>query len=198
MKVFQTIIDNRDCDNNYFYFINDDSVLNIYQGLNCDLMFTIYSYLGIKDKVSFVVRQDEYPEIFDLITNLLDRIESMKYLRIGNIISPEYRELFAKGYFSWQSDAPANEEDWGNSDKPFVYNYFNILPLENAYELLFVNNSNNYLFSVEVNTDRSRYGQLRFEVFDFFKKLDGTCEKLENEKQVRDYVRTRINNNKVD
>ena len=187
MKIFRVVRDNFDCDNNSYYFVNNDSVMKIYQGLNCDLMFTINLFNNI-EKPSFLVKQDEYPLVCELITKMLNDIEKLKYLRNSNIISPEYKELYEKGYFSWKSDAPSNEEDWKNKNG-FIYNYFNILKTEEGYQLEFINNIKKCNFSVEVNTDRSRYGMIRFEVFKFFKNLENVINQVSSYEDIRQLIK---------
>ena len=121
---------------------------------------------------------------------MLDNIEKEKSLLIGNRLAPEYQELFSNGYFSWKSDAPANEGEWARN--PFIYNYLNIKPNDNSYRFEFINNINKPFFNVEVNTDRSRYGKYRFYVVDFFKELGNTCEEIEDKEEVRKLIRKAI------
>jgi len=164
---------NYDCSNNHFYFIDDNAIICFYQGLNCDLVFSIHTFDSV-DKVIFTISESEFKEIYDLIDNMLNEIQSRKDIL-------EYTELFEKGYFSWKSDAPANEEEW-NSNNQFIYNYFNIIPTHSAYKLEFINNTNNPRFCVEINTDRSRYGRIRFDIWDLYKKLESVC--CEDSKEV--------------
>ena len=182
MKIFK-ITDNKTTysyEKNQYYFVGDDFWVKFFQGGNLDLVLYVNTFNKVKDKVSFSVKKEEYPEIYKLIFEMLQGIEKNKYLNYCDgkkIIAPEYKELFEKGYFSWQSDAPANEEDWGSS-KSFLYNYFNIISMDNEYRLEFINNVKKEYFSIEVNTDRSRYGTLRLDVWDFFNKLKDTCKEI--------------------
>lgn len=137
-----------------------------YQGLNCDLIFSVYSFSDLK-KVEFIVSKTQFEKIYNLINAMLKEMCSKKD-------TFEYNELFENGYFSWKRDAPANEETWGSNDK-FVYNYFNIITNESSYSLEFINNTRNPGFCVEINTDRSRYGSMRFDVWDLFKNLENVC-----------------------
>ena len=176
MKIFRIVRDNFDCNSNKYYFVNNNSIMMLYQSLNCDLVFNIKSYNNEKES-SFLIKKEEYPKVYLLIKEMLDNIEKEKYLRNMDIISPEYRELYERGYFSWKSDAPANEL---NEKSEFIYNYFNILIFEDYVEFRFINNINMQRYTVEVNTDRSRYGKFRFEVFDFFKNLECVCEQTDS------------------
>ena len=90
----------------------------------------------------------------------------------------EYKQLFKEGYFSWKSDEPVNEESWNKLEK-FVYNYFNIIPINTAYKLEFINNLDNNRFNIEINTDRSRYATIRFDLWDFYKNLEIVCPQEE-------------------
>ena len=159
-----------DCCENNFYFINDEAVVHFYQAPNYDLVFSILT-LNNSNKVSFIVSQYEFKELYNSIAHMLNEIHFRKDI-IG------YRELFEKGFFSWQSDAPANEEAWSANDN-FVYNYFNIIPVESAYKLEFINSTNNPRFTVEINTDRSRYDRIRFDVWDFYKELENICHTVD-------------------
>lgn len=155
---------NCDCSSNHFYFINDDAVVCFYQALNHDLIFSAHTFNG-SDKVTFLITKDEFSEVYDLIDAMLTQIHSRKDVY-------GYNELFEKGHFYWQSDAPAN--DWAGNDG-FIYNYISIIPTESAYKLEFINNTNFPYFSVEVNTDRSRYGSIGFAICTFYKELANVC-----------------------
>lgn len=169
-KIINVIEYNYDCSANHFYFINDDAIVCFYQGLNCDLVFSVYSFNKL-NKVEFIISKTEFKKIYDLIDNMLKEMHSK-----GDAL--EYRKLFEKGYFSWKSDAPANEEAWASNDE-FVYNYLNIITTETAYKLEFINNTNNPRFCVEINTDRSRYGRMRFNIWDLYKNLENVCCKVD-------------------
>lgn len=169
---------NHDCCENHFYFINDDAIICFYQALNYDLIFSVLSFNN--NNITFIITETEFREIYYLIDSMLNKIHSRKDI-LG------YKELFEKGYFSWQSDAPANEEDWAASNK-FIYNYFNIIPIDYAYKLEFINNTNNPRFCIEINTDRSRYDRMRFDMWDLYKKLEKVCP-LENEMFLNETVK---------
>lgn len=170
---------NYDCSDNHFYFINDDAITYFYQSLNCDLVFSINSFNSL-NKVEFIISKTKFKEVYDLIDNMLKEM----YLNKDTF---EYQKLFEKGYFSWKSDAPANEEAW-TSNADFVYNYFNIIPDESSYKLEWINNTKKPRFCVEINTDRSRYGSMRFYIWDLFKNLENACIK-ENKITLRENVR---------
>lgn len=167
MEIFNVKKDNFDCSDNNYYFINDEAIMHFYQGMNCDLVLSINTYPNIIDKVSFIIDKKEFKDIYNLIYNMLEEIHSRKDI-LG------YNELFEKGYFSWKSDAPANEESWGQTSE-FIYNYFNIIPMESAYNLEMINNTNSCMFCIEINTDRSRYDKMRFDMFKLFKNLESVC-----------------------
>ena len=177
-KIINVIKYNYDCSANHFYFINDCAIVCFYQALNCDLVFSVYSFHNL-NKVEFIISKTKFKKVYELIHNMLKEIHYRKN-------SLEYNELFKKGYFSWQSDAPANEEAWARNDE-FVYNYFNIIAIESAYKLEFINNTSNPRFSVEINTDRSRYGRMRFNIWDLYKNLESVCCK-EGKTKLKDEV----------
>ena len=165
MEIYNLKKYNFDCSYNNYYFISDNAMLQLYQSLNYDLVFYVNMYQNILKTVNFEIKSDEFPEIYSLINKML--------VNIKNENSSDYNRLFEKGYFSWKSDAPANEEEI--TKKSFIYNYFNIVESDDAYILEFVNNINKHRFSVEVNTDRSRYGSIRFDVYNLFKDLNDVC-----------------------
>ncbi|MBE6149254.1 MAG: hypothetical protein E7170_00845 [Firmicutes bacterium] len=178
-KIINVMEYNYDCSTNHFYFINDDGIVCFYQALNCDLVFSIYSFKNISE-VDFVISKTEFRKVYDLINDMLNEMHFRKD-------TLEYMELFEKGYFSWKSDAPANEEAWA-SNNDFVYNYLNIIEIESAYKLKFINNTNNPRFCVEINTDRSRYGRMRFNIWDLYKNLENVCHK-ENKAVLEDDIK---------
>lgn len=169
-KIINVTEYNYDCSNDHFYFINEDAIICFYQALNCDLVFSIYSFNNL-NKVVFEISNNEFKEVFYLIDNMLKEMHSKKDT-LG------YKELFEEGYFSWKSDAPANEWAW-SSNEEFVYNYLNIIATESSYKLEFINNTNNPRFSIEINTDRSRYGRMRFNIWDLHKNLENVCHKTD-------------------
>ena len=57
----------------------------------------------------------------------------------------------------------------------FVYNYFNIIPIENGYNLEIINSTNSHNFCVKINTYRSRYDRIRVDMFKLFKNLEYAC-----------------------
>ena len=182
MKIFKTEdVNSYNYITDEYYFVDELGYLNFHQMGSFDLAFTVHKFDIQPNTLSFSIDKDKYPKIHELISSMLDEIENLKYLRGTNRITEEYMMLYEKGYFSWQSDAPANE----NSVKEdFVYNYFNIHKNNNSYIFEFVSNVDSPFFTVEVNTDRSRYMELRFPVWDFFHKLRETCElKSEDEKR---------------
>jgi len=188
-KIFNVKEYNYDCSTDHFYFINDAAVVCFYQMLNCDLVFSVYTFDSL-DKVTFVINKNEFSEIYNLIDNMLNKIHSKKDIY-------GYRELFEKGYFSWKSDAPANEEAW-SSNNSFVYNYLNIIPTLEEYRLEFINTTTNNRFGIEINTDRSRYGRIRFDMWDLYKQLESFClveEKSNLNESIKQLFLKKRNNN---
>ena len=189
MEIYKTKKYNYDCSLYTYHFINDDlSTMSFHQTLNRDLVFDVEGGIQESDsnEYSFVIKKSEFKEVYDLIENMLQSMkkrndEWVKRIQaIGSSLEvmPEYRELFEKGYFSWKSDAPANEDNLGTQSK--IYNYLDIIQHENEYELKFISNYKGSFYAcvVEVNTSRSRYDSLRFPVWDFFKNLEKVCEEI--------------------
>ncbi len=153
---------NYDCSTKHYHFIEDNCNTQFYQLSNRDLVFTTYVPVCSTSK-SYTIKKEEYYQVYMLINNMLKDMHknSDKY---------GYNNLFYKGYFSWKSDALANE-DQVQKREDFIYNYFNIKELKDAFQLEFINNTNRCIFCVEVNTDRSRYGSFRFNVWDLFNNM---------------------------
>ena len=188
MQIFMTGSDNHyNYSNNQYYFVNECGYLKFYQLGSFDLAFTVHKFDDEKSVISFNIDKNEYSKVYELITDMLDAIEKLKYLRETNIISPEYKELYEKGYFSWKSDAPVNENC--NYKEDFIYNYFSIHKGNNSYMFEFICNTDKPYFTVEVNTDRSRYAGLRFPVWAFFNNLEGACEKVESNDEIREILK---------
>ena len=167
-----------------YYFIKDDAYLKICQGGNKDLYFKVNTFGIVKKDASFKVKKSELPGIYKLIKEMLDKYETDDYKYIisetKKWVCEEYKELFEKGYFSYRSDAPADEY----SDT-FVYNYFSVKSNEDEYELSFSNSLETYYFVVEVNTDRSRHGRLRFPVMEFYTSLKDELPEVTDYEVVR-------------
>ena len=195
MKIFMIDLDkNYDYSNKKYYFLNECGYLEFYQLGSFDLAFTVHKFDGKKNVISFNIDKNEYPKVYELINSMLNEIEELKYLRETNIIRPEYKELYKKGYFSWKSDAPANE--YCTYKEEYAYNYLSIHQGEDSYMLEFICNIDKPYFTVEVNTDRSRYAELRFPVWNFFHKLNAACEKVGSNDEIREMFNT-YNNQKV-
>lgn len=188
MQIFMAESDKHyDYNNNIYYFVNKCGFLAFYQLGSFDLAFSVHKFDVEKRVISFSINKNEYPKVYELIKSMLNDIEKSKYLRETNIITPEYKMLYDKGYFSWKSDAPANE--CCNYKEEFEYNYFNIHNGNDSYIFEFVCNNDSPHFTVEVNTDRSRYEKLCFPVWDFFNKLEGVCEKIESNDETREILK---------
>lgn len=187
MKIFNHVSYNHDCSDDHIFFVTEEAYLKFYQSGNYDLVFSVNTFPDLKSSAKFKIKKEEYPFVHDLIKNMLNKIENHKILRGSNFIDPDYQLLYKDGYFSWQSDAPANEL----SKEGFVYNYLNILLDEDgSYILEFINNTNETNFCVEVNTDRSRYGSIRFDVWDFFNGLGEVVEKIDTHEKAIEIIRT--------
>lgn len=185
LKVYRVKnIDVRDWMDSEYYFIKDDAYLKIWQGANKDLYFKVNTFGIVKKDVSFKVKKSEFPGIYKLIKEMLDKYETDDYKYVitetKKWVCEEYKELFEKGYFSYRSDAPADEY----SDT-FVYNYFSVKSNEDEYELSFSNSLEAYYFVVEVNTDRSRHGRLRFPVMELYTSLKDELPEITDYEVVR-------------
>ena len=195
MRIFMTEQDKHyDYSNNTYHFVNECGFLKLCQLGSFDLAFIVYKFDVEKSIISFNIDKDEYPKVYELINSMLEEIERLKYLRETNIIRPEYKKLYEKGYFSWKSDAPVNEYCRSNED--FIYNYFNIHKGDDSYKFEFVCSNDDTSFTVEINTDRSRYAELRFPVWDFFNKLKEVCEKIDSNDEIRNILKS-YHNQKV-
>lgn len=142
-----------------FVFEGDDFETYFYQSPNGDLSLTTI----VKDMSNRIIeiRKDENYQLYSIFDNFYNGLENYKD-KYG------YDELFANGFFSWKSDAPANELAVYEN---FIYNYLNIYKEKDVYKLVLVNNIKSNVFVIEFDTDRSRYGILVLWVFTLFKQL---------------------------
>ena len=197
MQIFMTSSDEHyDYSNCTYYFVNEYGYLKFHQMGSFDLAFTVHKFDSEQNKVSFTIGKDKYPQVYGRITSMLAGIEELKYLSGTNRLIPEYEMLYENGYFSWKSDAPANETTymWHNED--FKYHYFNIHQNADSYIFEFICSTETPYFTVEVNTDRSRYAELRFPIWEFFNKLDEVCENVDEDKAreiLKQYHNQRVN-----
>ena len=186
MKIYRMVENNPSWSDNKFYFIGEDSYMKFYQKPSFDLAFTV-SQINESDKNVFTVSKEENPMVYDLITKMLSSMGERKVLRDYKTLNPFYQDLFENGYFSWKSDAPSF-----TYDESVVYNYLNIIPADKCYNLVFIKNTDTPFYTVEVNTDRSRYGNLVFDVQDFFNDLEKACETLDSSEELRNHIRKLI------
>lgn len=142
-----------------FEFMSDDFITYFYQSPNGDLSLTTYS--NIIDNKVLEIRKDDNYQLYMIFHKFYQSLDDYKE-KYG------YKELFETGYFSWKSDAPANELA---SNTPFIYNYLNIVPGNDVYKLELINNIKDNTFIIEFNTDRSRYGILVLCVYQLLKDL---------------------------
>ena len=195
MQIFMTSSgEDQDYSNYTYYFVNEFGYFVFYQKGSLDLGLTVRKFDSEQNKVSFTIDKDKYPQVYDLITSMFAGIEKLKYLRGTNRLIPEYEMLYEKGYFSWKSDAPAYEYFGHNED--FKYHYFNIHKDDDSYIFEFICSTETTRFTVEVNTDRSRYAELCFPVWEFFNKLKNVCENVDEDKRreiIKSYHNQRVN-----
>lgn len=179
--------ENYDYSNITYYFVDESGYLKFHQMGSFDLAFTVHKFDKEENLILFKIDKSNYPKVYELVTSMLNAIEELKYLRGTNIILPEYKMLYEKGYFSWKSDAPADE--YCNHNEDFKYHYFNIHKYNDSYIFEFICSIDTPYFTVEVNTDRSRYAELRFPVWDFFNKLKSVCDKVESDDEKREILK---------
>jgi len=148
MKILVKENKQNDVHNISYYFKNDNGILNLYQAESGDLIFSACSYPNYHRKLDFEISKDEYYQLYMFLNDSLNKMKNKKDSDI----------LFEKGFFSWQSDGP-------------VCNYLNILEIKDTVILEMINNTKENQFSVEVNTDRSRYNDFRLDMIDLYTGL---------------------------
>ena len=153
---------------NVYMLKQDDTIVKFYRSGNLDLSFTCYN-LKKRCEYEFIINEDENYLFYKAIDKLYKTLLNDYKEKYG------YEELFSNGYISWQSDAPANELTISDD---FIYNYFEIHYDGFNYILKFINNCEIDIpfFTVELNTDRSRYGPLVFPFIDFLNDIKSITE----------------------
>ena len=63
-KIINVIEYNYDCSANHFYFINDDAIVCFYQALNCDLVFSVYSFNNL-NKIEFIISKTKFKKVYE-------------------------------------------------------------------------------------------------------------------------------------
>ena len=149
-------------------FIEEDFVTEFYQSGNRDLNLSTFSS---NKKIIIEIKKSEKYNLFILLDCFYKSLDDYKN-KYG------YDELFKNGYFSWKSDAPANDYQISSNDQ-FIYNSLNIYNKEDSYLLELINNTNKNNFVIEFNTDRSRYGTLVCPIWDLFSNLKSCTDEYQ-------------------
>lgn len=167
LELEREIIENfLDCSKYNYKFIQNDSVINFYQGGNRDLYFTCNS----KDYKKEVILNINIVDNYSLYKELENLYFNLTNINNRSLFEKETVEkLFNGNFISWESDDCI---DTPNEDNDKKYNYLNIYKYENEFILKFINNSKRKIFSIAFNTDRSKYGSLVYYFMDFLNNLE--------------------------
>lgn len=140
----------------YEYRFNfEDAEIVFKQMGSGDLYFLCYpcEHKNIELKVT----KNDYL-LYKVVERLYNNIVNAEFLKDTNptFYKQELQQLYDGEKISWKSDAMV-EFLFSLERQEKIYNYLNIYEKDNFYILEFINNSDTNNFTIEFNTDRSRY-----------------------------------------
>lgn len=158
---------------NYEFYIENARVL-FYQAGSRDLMFSVYSKEYIKEFDLEIKEEDNYL-LYKLVDKLYYSITTRKFLdyKENRVDSFNFKDLYDGEKITWKSDAPINENSY---NEEFKYNYLNIYKEHDKYVFKFINNSDMKYFTIEFNTDKSRYERFVYPFMIFLQDLEEITE----------------------
>lgn len=158
---------------NYEFYIENAKIL-FYQAGSRDLMFSVYSKEYIKEFNLEIKEEDNYL-LYRLVDKLYYSITTRKFLdyKENRVDSFNFKDLYDGEKITWKSDAPINENSY---NEEFKYNYLNIYKEHDKYVFKFINNSDMKYFTIEFNTDRSRYERFVYPFMIFLQDLEEITE----------------------
>ena len=163
-----------DCNKYSYEFYIENARVLFYQAGSRDLMFSIYSKEYIKEFDLEIKEEDNYL-LYRLVDKLYYSITTRKFLdyKENRVDSFNFKDLYDGEKITWKSDAPINENSY---NEEFKYNYLNIYKEHDKYVFKFINNSDMKYFTIEFNTDRSRYERFVYPFMIFLQDLEEITE----------------------
>lgn len=163
-----------DCSKYNYEFSLENAKILFYQAGSRDLMFSVYPKEYIKEFDLEIKEEDNYL-LYRLVDKLYYSITTRKFLdyKENRVDSFNFKDLYDGEKITWKSDAPINENSY---NKEFKYNYLNIYKEQDKYMFKFINNSDMNYFTIEFNTDRSRYERFVYPFMIFFQDLEEITE----------------------
>ena len=154
--------------------IDMDVKILFYQAGSRDIMFSIYPKVYNKEFNLEITKDDDYL-LYNLVNKLYDSITTKKFLDYpeDRVDSFDFKDLYDGEKITWKSDAPVNENSY---NEEFKYNYLNIYKENEKYIFKFINNSVMNCYTIEFNTDRSRYERFVYPFIIFFNDLEKIIE----------------------
>lgn len=163
-----------DCNKYSYEFYIENAKILFYQAGSRDLMFSVYSKEYIKEFDLEIKEEDNYL-LYRLVDKLYYSITTRKFLdyKENRVDSFNFKDLYDGEKITWKSDAPINENSY---NEEFKYNYLNIYKEHDKYVFKFINNSDMKYFTIEFNTDRSRYERFVYPFMIFLQDLEEITE----------------------
>ena len=163
-----------DCSKYNYEFFTEDVKILFYQAGSRDIMFSIYPKVYNKEFNLEITKDDDYL-LYNLVNKLYDSITTKNFLDYpeDRVDSFDFNDLYDGEKITWKSDAPVNENLY---NEEFKYNYLNIYKENEKYIFKFINNSDMDCYTVEFNTDRSRYERFVYPFIIFFNDLEKITE----------------------
>ena len=160
----------------------DNKKFKYFQAGSGDLYFVVYNHEKINEMS--IDKFDNY-NLYLLVDKLYNSIVTSNFIKDFKKYKEYYLQyrnnLYNGEKISFQSDAPINE---GFGDE-FIYNYLDIIKKEDSYLLRFMNNySDTFMYSLNINTDRSRYGIYMLPFMQFYRDL----KQIDNQMTIDEYL----------
>lgn len=158
------------------HFVDNENEIILLQAGSGDLYFSSLSY----DKlIEMEIDKFNNYQAYMIFDNLYNRVKNSDEKKIDR--DDICRDMLFDGeIISFKSDAPANEY----MDEEFKYCYLNIYKEEDKYLLKFINDYPNENYSLNINTDRSRYGPYRFTFVKLYRELSN----IDNQITIDEYL----------
>lgn len=163
-----------DCNKYSYEFSLENVKILFYQAGSRDLMFNVYPKEYIKEFDLEIKEEDNYL-LYRLVDKLYYSITTRKFLdyKEDRVDSFNFKDLYDGEKITWKSDAPINENSY---NEEFKYNYLNIYKEHDKYVFKFIDNSDMKRFTIEFNTDRSRYERFVYPFMIFLQDLEEITE----------------------
>ena len=156
-----------DCYPYSYEFLFDNMKIVFQQSGNRDLYFICHCNNHEKE-ITLTVNNYDYI-LYTLLQNLFNEIVNLQEKDYNQF----NKHLINKNYLQLESDDVVSP-----LDNDIKFNYLNIQKNENEFVIKFINNSKRKIFSVSLNTDRSKYHNLIGPFMSLLRDLEKTTEEF--------------------